>query len=65
MTEQTTSTDLNDPEKDCAVTADLTQLKRDLHASMTTMRSEKMFTMKDDMLSHAVSRLFCSFRTRA
>ena len=49
MTEQTKFKDLNDPEKDCAVTADLTQLKRDLHTSMTTMMSEMMSTMKDDM----------------
>ena len=50
MTEQTTSKELNDLEKDCTVPADLTQLKHDLHASMTTMMSDMMSTMKDDML---------------
>ena len=51
MTEQVqTSTDLNDLEKDCNVAAELTQLKRDLNASMTVMMSEMMSTMKDDML---------------
>ena len=50
MAEPTTSNDLHDSAKECAVPANLNQLKHDLHASMTTMMSEMMSTMKDDML---------------
>ena len=50
MAEPTTSNELHDSAKECAVPANLNQLKHDLHAAMTTMMSEMMSTMKDDML---------------
>ena len=56
-TEQTTSKDLNDPENNCAVTEDLMQLKRDLHASMTTMMSRLHFRSVFAEISGAVSEL--------
>ena len=62
-TEQTTSKDLNDPENDGAVTEDLTQLKRDLHASMTTMMSRLHFPSVFAEISGAESKsLKCAKR---